>query len=65
VPLTLIAGFGHWLMGGVDWLMLLSLLIGSLPGIAIGAHFAARVPDRYLRPALASVMALVGIKLSI
>ena len=65
VPLTLIAGFGHWLMGGVDWLLLLSLLIGSLPGIAIGAHFAARVPDRYLRPALASVMALVGIKLSI
>lgn len=65
VPLTLIAGFGHWLMGGVDWLLLLSLLIGSLPGIAIGAHFATRVPDRYLRPALASVMALVGIKLSI
>ncbi len=65
VPLTLIAGFGHWLMGGVDWLLLLSLLVGSIPGIAIGAHFAARVPDRYLRPALASVMALVGIKLSI
>ncbi|NUJ81505.1 sulfite exporter TauE/SafE family protein [Methylocystis sp. FS] len=65
VPLTLIAGFGHWLMGGVDWLLLVSLLIGSLPGIAIGAHFATRVPDHYLRPALASVMALVGIKLSI
>ncbi|HEY8213784.1 MAG TPA: sulfite exporter TauE/SafE family protein [Methylocystis sp.] len=65
VPLTLIAGFGHWLMGGVDWFLLLSLLIGSIPGIAVGAHFAARVPDRYLRPALASVMALVGIKLSI
>ncbi|MBM3562647.1 MAG: sulfite exporter TauE/SafE family protein [Alphaproteobacteria bacterium] len=65
VPLTLIAGFGHWLMGGVDWLLLFSLLIGSIPGIALGAHFAARVPDRYLRPALASVMAFVGIKLSI
>ncbi|MFO1125172.1 MAG: sulfite exporter TauE/SafE family protein [Methylocystis sp.] len=65
VPLTLIAGFGHWLMGGVDWLLLFSLLIGSIPGIAIGAHLSARVPDRYLRPALASVMAFVGIKLSI
>ena len=52
-------------MGGVDWLLLTSLLIGSFPGIAIGTYLAARVPDRYLRPALASVMALVGIKLSI
>lgn len=65
VPLTLIAGFGHWLMGGVNWLLLFSLLIGSLPGIAIGSHLAARVPDRFLRPVLATTMALVGLKLSI
>ncbi|PPD42150.1 MAG: hypothetical protein CTY15_12595 [Methylocystis sp.] len=65
VPLTFIAGFGHWLMGGVDWLLLFSLLVGSLPGIAIGSHLAARVPDHYLRPALATMMAAVGVKLSI
>jgi uncharacterized membrane protein YfcA len=65
VPLTFVAGFGHWLMGGVDWLLLFSLLIGSLPGIAIGSHFAARVPDHFLRPALATMMAAVGVKLSI
>jgi uncharacterized membrane protein YfcA len=65
VPLTFVAGFGHWLMGGVDWLLLFSLLIGSLPGIAIGSHLAARVPDHYLRPALATMMAAVGVKLSI
>jgi uncharacterized protein len=65
VPLTLVAGFGHWLMGGVDWLLLISLLLGSLPGIALGSHLAARVPDHYLRPALATMMAAVGIKLSI
>lgn len=65
VPLTLVAGFGHWLMGGVDWLLLFSLLIGSLPGIAIGSHLAAKVPDRILRPALATMMAVVGAKLSI
>lgn len=65
VPLTLVAGFGHWLMGGVDWLLLFSLLIGSLPGIAIGSHLAARVPDRFLRPVLATMMAVVGLKLSI
>lgn len=65
VPLTFVAGFGHWLMGGVDWLLLFSLLIGSLPGIAIGSHLASRVPDHYLRPALATMMAAVGVKLSI
>lgn len=65
VPLTFVAGFGHWMMGGVNWLLLFSLLVGSLPGIALGSHLAARVPDRYLRPVLASVMALVGFKLSI
>lgn len=65
VPLTFVAGFGHWLMGGVNWLLLFSLLIGSLPGIAIGSHLAARVPDRFLRPALATMMAVVGVKLSL
>jgi len=65
VPLTFVAGFGHWMMGGVDWLLLVSLLIGSIPGIAIGSHLAARVPDRYLRPALATMMAVVGAKLSL
>ncbi|HEY8163355.1 MAG: sulfite exporter TauE/SafE family protein [Methylocystis sp.] len=65
VPLTLLAGFGHWLMGGVDWLLLFSLLLGSLPGISLGSHLAARVPDHYLRPVLATMMAAVGAKLSI
>jgi uncharacterized membrane protein YfcA len=63
VSLTLIAGIGHWLMGAVDWSLLASLLIGSLPGIAIGSHLAARIPDRFLRPVLAVVLAVVGAKL--
>ena len=53
------------MMGAVDWSLLASLLIGSLPGIAIGSHLAARIPDRFLRPVLACVLAVVGIKLSI
>lgn len=60
VPLTLIAGAGHWWIGSIDWSLLLSLLCGSIPGIAIGSHFASRVPDAVLRPALASTLALVG-----
>ena len=43
VPLTLIAGIGHWLLGSVNCLLLLSLLIGSLPGVFVGAHFSARI----------------------
>jgi uncharacterized membrane protein YfcA len=63
VPLTLIAGAGHWWLGSVDWPLLASLLVGSIPGIAIGSHFASRVPDRVLRPLLAGTLALVGGKL--
>jgi uncharacterized membrane protein YfcA len=63
VPLTLVAGLGHWWLGTVDVVLLVSLLIGSLPGIAIGAHFAARVPERALRGLLASVLLLIGGKL--
>ena len=64
VPLTLIAGAGHWYIGSVDWSLLVSLLIGSIPGIAIGSHFASRVPDRVLRPLLAGTLALVGGRLA-
>ena len=63
VPLTLLAGAGHWWLGSVDWLLLVSLLCGSIPGIAIGSHFASRVPERVLRPLLAGTLALVGGKL--
>jgi uncharacterized membrane protein YfcA len=64
VPLTLVAGAGHWWLGSVDWQLLVSLLLGSMPGIAIGSHFASRVPERVLRPLLAGTLALVGGKLA-
>jgi uncharacterized protein len=64
VPLTLIAGAGHWALGSIDWTLLASLLIGSIPGIAIGSQLAARVPDRVLRPVLAGTLALVGARLA-
>jgi len=60
VPLTLIAGCGHWLIGQVDLHLLASLLVGSVPGIILGSLIAARVPDGALRPILASTLALVG-----
>ena len=63
VPLTLIAGAGHWWLGSVDWSLLVSLLVGSIPGIMIGSHFASRVPDRVLRPLMAGTLAIIGWRL--
>lgn len=63
VPLTLLGGIGHWLLGSVDIGLLGSLLLGSIPGIVIGSLIASRVSDRVLSPVLAVVLALVGVKL--
>ena len=65
VPLTLIAGTGHWLIGSVDWQLLVSLLVGSIPGIIVGSQLASYVPDRVLRPILASTLAVVGARLAL
>ncbi|HTX50177.1 MAG TPA: sulfite exporter TauE/SafE family protein [Caulobacteraceae bacterium] len=63
VPLTLLAGLGHWMMGSVDWRMLVSLLSGSIPGIILGSLLAARTPDGVLRTVLAAVLVVVGVKM--
>ena len=60
VPLTLIAGVGHWMIGSVDWHIIGSLLAGSLPGIFIGSYFAVRVPERALRVILALTLFVVA-----
>ena len=60
VPLTLIAGLGHWMMGSVDWTIIGSLLAGSLPGIFIGSYFALRIPERALRLVLATTLFIVA-----
>jgi uncharacterized membrane protein YfcA len=60
VPLTLVAGIGHWWLGSVDWPLLTSLLSGSIPGIILGSYLSAHVPDKVLRPILATVLCFVG-----
>ncbi len=60
VPLTLLAGLGHWMMGSVDWHIIGSLLAGSLPGIFVGSYFAIRVPERALRLVLAVTLFVVA-----
>jgi uncharacterized protein len=63
VPLTLIAGLGHWWLGSVDFGLLGSLLVGSVPGVAVGSFAATRMSDTWLRPVLGSVLLFVGAKL--
>lgn len=65
VPITLIAGLGHAFLGNVNWWLLASLLLGSLPGILVGSHLAARIPERVLRHSLVAVLLLAGTKLVI
>jgi uncharacterized protein len=65
VPLTLIAGIGHWMLGSVDLGILGSLLTGSIPGIVFGSWMTIRLPDRVLRLALAAVLFIVGGRLVI
>jgi uncharacterized membrane protein YfcA len=64
VPLTLIAGLGHWIMGSVDWYIIVSLLAGSLPGIFVGSYFAIRIPERALRLVLATMLFVVASRIA-
>jgi len=63
VPLTLVAGIGHWWVGSVDMVLLASLLAGSIPGIVLGSWLSARLPEAVLRPVLACVLMVVGSRL--
>jgi hypothetical protein len=51
---------GHWALGSIDWQLMGVLLIGSLPGIAIGSYFAVRVPETALRLLLAAILIVVA-----
>ena len=63
VPLTLIAGLGHWMMGTVDLTLMAALLAGSIPGIILGSILATRSSDAVLRPVLAITLMIVSLRL--
>jgi uncharacterized membrane protein YfcA len=58
VPLALIAGTGHWILGDVDSELLTNLLVGSIPGVIVGSLLSTRAPARILQILLACVLAL-------
>jgi hypothetical protein len=63
VPLTLIAGIGHWLIGSVDFGLMLALLAGSIPGIVVGSLLSGRASDALLRPILATTLLVVSVRM--
>lgn len=64
VPLTLVAGLGHASLGTVDYSLLGTLLIGSIPGIWIGSHLSSKVAEHWVRTLLALILVYVGQKLA-
>jgi uncharacterized protein len=62
VPLTLVAGIGHATLGHVDWALLAALLVGSLPGIWLGAQLTRRMPERIVRGLLCVSLVTAGVK---
>ena len=65
VPLTLIAGIGHMQLGNVDFMLLFTLLIGSIPAIHFGSKLSKKLPSTILQPILASILLIIGIKYAI
>jgi uncharacterized membrane protein YfcA len=62
VPLTLAAGIGHATLGHVDWALLAALLVGSLPGIWLGAQLTRQMPERVVRGLLCVSLVTAGLK---
>ena len=62
VPLTLVAGIGHATLGHVNWGLLGALLIGSIPGIWIGAQLTRKMPETLVRTLLCVALVSAGLK---
>jgi len=59
-----VAGLGHLVAGNVRLDVVAWLLIGSIPGVLLGSQLTIKIPDRSLRALLATLLAVVGIKLA-
>ena len=66
VPLTFIAGMGHYIfLGNVDFVLLACLLVGSLPAVRFGTKLGAQLPSTVLRPILATILMGLGVKFAL
>lgn len=63
IPLALVAGFGHLMLGHVDFVLLGNLLIGSIPGVLLGSMISTRAPTRVVQVAIAAALGAVAAKM--
>jgi uncharacterized membrane protein YfcA len=63
IPLTIIAGTGHLMMGNVNTTLLGNLLLGSIPGVLAGSWLSTRAPMQWVRLGLAAILAVVAVKM--
>ncbi|NKF22282.1 sulfite exporter TauE/SafE family protein [Solimonas marina] len=63
IPLTLIAGTGHLLLGNVNFSLLGMLLVGSIPGIVLGSLASSRAPEKLIRTLISVILTAVGVKM--
>lgn len=66
VPMLIVGALAHWGLGEIDWSVAVSLLIGQLPGVWLGARVSSRYDGQALRLLVlimvgASGLALVGV----
>ena len=63
IPLVLAAAIGHLFFGDLQLGLTASLLLGSVPGVYLGARVSSRAPDRIIRPVLVVVLTISALKL--
>jgi uncharacterized membrane protein YfcA len=63
VVLTGVTGFLHFHLGNVDPRLVVSLLIGSIPGGLLGSHLSTRVPMLWLRRILCALLLMTGARM--
>ena len=63
IPLVLAAAIGHLFFGDLHLGLTASLLLGSVPGVYLGARVSSRAPDRIIRPVLVVVLTVSALKL--
>jgi uncharacterized membrane protein YfcA len=63
VPLVMAAAISNIALNGLDWHILVPLVIGSTPGTVLGSRIAPRVPQSYIRRGIVVVLTMSGLAL--
>ncbi|NPC41204.1 sulfite exporter TauE/SafE family protein [Nocardioides sp. zg-1230] len=63
VPLVLAAAISNIALHGIDWEILVPLVVGSVPGTIIGSMLAPRVPQSFIRRGIVVVLTMSGVAL--